>query len=474
MDQEDIEIKVDEQKGAIYFDFSSLNQWTNEDYRFQVAKDNPGKEQNIFSNSFTNPSDSLDSSDSSDSSIVKYSFYGDEVTLPPFLSDFDNNYRNSPSESIPKEKVTIPSDLSSSDKWIVGDYLFQLVRGQEDDESLQEFFANSLLKTFSFSGNKVSLPSCLWKFHSNYFESTLEQFEYQVYNVSQESVQLFTQALKTCDTREVLTLETLKNEKIFDDLQLLANKYHVQWLINECNKYSEFFKIYGILIKEADFKNSEGISLALREMSKEYINDSDKKTLAQVAEKYQLADLHLFSLNLACPLPKKGLSINCIRNINFVIKGLDKKNSWHSPTLVLELDECLHYVALLKEVLNKTILSPIFSKSNVRITLPPGLNDMLMSNPEIKHLIVKIENDRQDLNAISEFIKGNTTLKSLHIKFHHQPGFPYEPYNESIPCFSDTGIISEAFNLNKTLQKFTTEGDLRIKLKKSLPAGLKF
>jgi hypothetical protein len=468
-----------------------------------MEKDNSGKKQDIFANScngnqgsllpsFRNTNSNFHSnpfgSMSEDSpfqlfkinpsfslhrSIKKYSFYGDEVTYPPFLSDYDNNYRYRPPGSIPKEKVTIPSDLNSSNKRIVGDYLFQLIRS-EGDEGLQEFLANSLLKTFDFNENKVSLPSCLWNFHSNHFEAALEEFgtcdnfEYQD-DVSQESVQLFAQALKKCHTWEILNLKNLKDKKNFRDLRFLADKYHVQWLINDCNKYSKFFNIYGNLIKEADFKNSEGVFLALEGLSKININESDNETLAQVAEKYQLADLHLFCLTSTKLLPENGLSVS-FSNINDVIIGLDKKNSWHSPTLVFDFWQCLNE-DLLKEVLNKTSLSPVFSISNVNTKFPEGLNDKLMSNPEIKHLSVKIENDRQDMNAISEFIKGNTTLKSLHVEFFHNPEMSYG----FIPHFSDNrDLIFKAFNLNKTLQKFTTEGDLIMELKKPLPAGSKF
>jgi hypothetical protein len=351
-----------------------------------------------------------------------------------FLKDYENNYRYSPLGSIPKEKVTIPSDLSSSDKRIFRNYLFQF-----DEEERQKFFANTLLKTFSFNGNKVSLPPLLWDFHGSHFKSALKKFEtcddnfeYQD-NVSQESVQIFTQALKVRNPCEILTLETLKDDKIFGDLRLLAEKYQVQKLINDCNDYSELFNIYVYLIKEAGFRNSRGVFSAIKWLREQNIQEGDSNTLAQVAKKYQLADLYLFSLCDKFPFDKES--------VKYLIKALEMKNSWHFPTPVLNFWKCLENIDLVKDALNKTSLSPIFIISNRNITLPPGLNDKLMANPEIKHLIIEIKNNRQDdLYAISEFIQGNTTLKSLHIKFHYDPQIPY--------AHNHKDLISKAFNLN--------------------------
>lgn len=379
-----IEMRVDEQKEAIPSELSpSSSKWNDGDYSFQMTEDNP------FEGTIT-PS-SWNSNNNHNGLILNH---------PSFLN-------------IPR-KMPIYKGAEGKD-------LFQMVKDNPGKE--QEIFSDRILKTFSFNGIEVPLPPSLWNVHSTAFESILTDCEiegkYAVEeNASQESIQLFAQALKTCNSSEILTLKNLKNETLFDELRFLAHKYDVAWLIKDCNEYVKFFNVYNNIKKEACFKNSDGVSLGIIRLLKEDIkvNPSDKEALIQIAVENQLADLHLYCLCKMRLLPNNYLWVGNWKKDDFAV-CIDKKNSWHLPNkIVLNLWDDIGDIPLLKDALAKTSL-PIIFKIFCDKKFPENLNNLLLENPEIEHLRVELTGEEPNLETILKFVKENTTLKSLHITF---------------------------------------------------------
>lgn len=427
--KEDIEIRVDEKREAIASDLSpSSDKGINEDYSFQMTEGNPGKEQDIFEGTLTPSSRNSNNNHSNNHNglFVSHPFF------PPFL--------NLPFSPLPPF-LNLPRKMPIY-KGAEGKDLFQMIKDNPGKE--QEIFSDRILKTFSFKGIEVALPPSLWNVHSPIFESILKECETEdIYlveeNAPQESIQLFAQALKTCSSSEILTLKNLKNETLFDELRLLAHKYDVAWLINDCNQYAKFFNVYNYVKKEACFKNSEGVSLAIIRLLNEDIkvNPSDKEALIQIAVENQLVDLHLYCLCKMRLLPNNYLCVDSWKKDDFAL-CIDKKNSWHLPNkIVLNLGDDVGDIPLITKT-SVPIIFWLFCSNK----FPENLNNLLTENPKIEHLRVELVEDEPNLETILKFVKENTTLKSLHIAFGRNTGLTDDHFRE-------------ASDANQTLEKFT-------------------
>lgn len=240
-------------------------------------------------------------------------------------------------------------------------------------------------------------------------------------DLNRNSFQAYYRCLENGDSYPILTP---KNYKGIDEL---AKKYEVSWLIDDCEKFYDIYK----LDQAIRLGNSEHITSSLVNLIRKKIQLCPEwnDILRDLADKYQLPDLQLYAYDFDLDILPDNMTISVRVNgateesIWDIKECLSMKNSWHMPKIEL-LIEYVHDEIVEFKTLN-TILKSGFPASTRVVYwndwLRDDLNEVLHQNPNIENLELLfhtsfLDSEKNEENLI-KLIKENQSLGSLCIIF---------------------------------------------------------